>query len=345
MFMKVVALTGRRQCTLIDKPLPRIRGEYALIKIHSAPMCNEHHAYANWDFRDRNRPDSLGHEAAGEVVEAGPRSRLRPGQRVVALSGYPCGGCDQCRAGAYAHCPSPVNPLQVCGSESGECCFAQYMIKPDWLLVPIPGTVCYDHAAMAGCGMGATFTAMENMGVGSAHTVLVTGLGQVGLGAVINGVLRGARMLGAARHPYRAQLARDLGAEHVIDPSGPHARRQILDLTAGKGVDAVIECSASPMYQRLALDAVRRGGRVTFLGESGEIPIHIDRDIIQKGVTLTGSLDLYLSHAPAMMKSIAQAGPLIDMFISHRLPLTRIREAWEAQLEGSCGKIVLHPWP
>jgi threonine dehydrogenase-like Zn-dependent dehydrogenase len=342
--MQVVGLTGLRQCELRAKPMPRIRGSFALIKIHVAPMCNEHHAYAAFDFRDRNRADSLGHEAAGEVVEVGSASRFRPGDRVVALSGYPCGRCEVCSSGAYAHCPTPVNPLVECDSESGECCFAQYMIKADHLLVPIPDAMSYEHAAMACCGLGATFTALETMHTGSTDTLLVTGLGAVGLGAIINAVMRGTRVIAAGRSPYRTALARRLGAHAVVDPRDGGAVGQIRALTGGRGVDCAVECSAAAMYQRLALDAVARRGRVTFLGESGDLPFHVDRDLIQKGVTLMGSLDLYLHHATAMMRQIARAPSLIDAFITHRLPMSRIAEAWELQLGGECGKVVLYPW-
>ncbi len=341
--MKVVTLTGRRACAIVDKAMPRIRGDYALVKIHVAPMCNEHHAYANLDFRDRNRLDSLGHEAAGEVVEVGPASRFRPGDRVVALSGYPCGRCELCRAGCYAHCQSTVNPLEVCQSESGECCFAQYTIKAEWLLLPIPEGMSYEHASMACCGLGATFTAMENLSVGPGDTLLVTGLGPVGLGAVINGVIRGARVIAAARSPYRTRLALELGAEAVVDPRDEDAVARIIALSDG-GVDCAIDCSAAALYQRLALDSLRRRGRMSFLGESGELAIHLDRDIIQKGVTLCGSLDLYLPHAAAMMRVIARAGHLIDKLVTHRLPLEAIGDAFELQLRGECGKVLLYPW-
>jgi L-iditol 2-dehydrogenase len=342
--MRVVGLAGPRRCQMLDKPMPRVRRDYALVKVHVAPMCNEHHAYANWDFRDRNRPDSLGHEAAGEVVEVGPASRFQPGDRVVALCGYPCGVCELCRTGAYAHCPSPENPLEVCASESGECCFAEYTIKPDWLLVPIPDGMSYEHASMTCCGLGATFTAMTNLETTSSDTVLVTGLGPVGLGAVVNAVTRGSRVIGAGRSPYRSRLALELGAEAVLDPRDDGFPRRLRELTWGRGPDCVIECSAAPMYQRLALDAVSRRGRVAFLGESAELSIHVDRDVIQKGVTLTGSLDLYLHHAPALLRVIATHGPLIDRFVTHRFSLHDVQRAWELQLAGACGKVLLRPW-
>lgn len=342
--MSVAALEAPRRAGLITKPVPRVLGDYVLVKVHVAPMCNEHHAYANWDFRDRNRPDSLGHEAAGEVVEAGPESSWSPGDRVVALSGYPCGGCHLCREGRYAHCQGTINPLPLNGSLSGEAGFAQYLIKPGWLLVAIPNAISYEHASMACCGLGATYTALEDMEVAAGETVLVTGLGQVGLGAVINSVARGARVLAVARHPYRLDLARRLGAEVVLGLDDPDLRRRVLDLTDGRGVDAAIECSAGQRYQRLGLDVLRRGGRMTFLGESGELVVDVDRDIIQKAVSLRGSLDLNLHHAAGVIDVISRSAGAIDEFITHRLPMSRISEAWETQLAGECGKIILYPW-
>ncbi|MBA2696455.1 MAG: alcohol dehydrogenase catalytic domain-containing protein [Actinobacteria bacterium] len=321
--------------------MPRIARDYVLVKVLVAPMCNEHLAYSDWDFRDRNRPESLGHEAAGEVVETGPNSSLVPGDRVVVLSGYPCGQCRICGAGAYAHCPRPENPLEVCGSESGECGFAQYMIKPEWLLVRIPEGMPYEHASMLCCGLGATHTALERMGVDAGDSLLVTGLGQVGLGAIVNGVARGARVVAAGGTAYRRELAAALGAE-VVDTDGD-AVAEILRLV-GEGVDAAVECSAMPSRQRLVLDAVRRGGEVTFLGESAELTVHVDDDLIQKGVTVRGSLDLYLPHAAGLLELISRNGLVIDRFITHTFPLSAIGEAWELQLTRRCGKIILMPW-
>jgi L-iditol 2-dehydrogenase len=184
---------------------------------------------------------------------------------------------------------------------------------------------------------------MENMGVDERDTVLVTGLGPVGLGAIVHAVARGARAFGVGRSPYRTALARELGAALVFDPQEPGVVQRIRDASGG-GVSVAIECSAAPMYQRLALDAMRRRGRLTFLAESGELELHVDRDIIQQGLTIFGSLDLYLPHAEKMMACIGAVGDAIDRLVTHRLPLSQIREAWEAQLRGECGKVVLYPF-
>jgi L-iditol 2-dehydrogenase len=265
--MKVVHISGKRKCNLIEKPMPRVKENFVLLKIHVAPMCNEYLAYRDFDFRERNKPDSLGHEAAGEIVDVGSAVNLKVGERVVALCGYPCGRCYLCRCGYYSHCKNIQDPLKICDSESGDCSFAEYMLKQDWLLLPIPEGMSYEHASMACCGLGPTFGAMQIMNVSVPSTVLITGLGPVGLGGVINGIFRGARVIGVARNSYRRSLARDLGAELVLDPGDENALQIILDATDGEGVDCAIECSSGSDYQRLALDATRRKGKVTFLAE------------------------------------------------------------------------------
>ncbi|MEV7891762.1 zinc-binding dehydrogenase [Streptomyces sp. NPDC002817] len=98
----------------------------------------------------------------------------------------------------------------------------------------------------------------------AGHTVLVTGLGQVGLGAVINGQARGARVICAGRSPYRRAPARQLGVELIVELGTPDAApAAVRDFTRGKGVGHVIDCSAQAGHQRFGLGAAGRGGRVT----------------------------------------------------------------------------------
>lgn len=342
--MKTVQITGRRRCELIDKPMPLVGGDYVLLKVHVAPMCNEYLAYRDLVYLERNRPDSLGHEMAGEVVAAPELSPVRPGDRVVALCGYPCGRCEPCLAGYYAHCADTDDPRAVCGSESGECCFAQYAIKPGWMVLPIPGSMSYEHASMACCGLGPTFGAVQRMGVDRDATVLITGLGAVGLGGVINARFRNMRVIGVVRSPYRAQLAKRLGCDVVLDPRRDRVVDAIRDLTSNRGVDFAIECSGQPEYQRLVIDCIGRLGKVAFLAEPGVLQVHTERDLVTKGVTLLGSLDINRRDGDRMLRMIEQIPEQLDTYITHRFPLADISDAFELQAARECGKIVLYPW-
>jgi len=342
--MQIVEITGERACGLAERPTPVVANGYVLLKVHVAPMCNEYLAYRDGVYLERNRPDSLGHEMAGEVVEAPPDSPLRPGDRVVALCGYPCGRCEPCQRGYYAHCVRTDDPREVCGSPSGECGFAQYAVKPAGMLVEIPAGMSYEHASMACCGLGPTFGAMERSGVRPGETVLITGLGAVGLGGVINAAHRGARVVCVVRSPYRAGLAEKLGADLVVDPGAGDAHAKIMEFTGGLGVHHAIECSGQAEYQRLAVDAVRRLGSVVFLAEPGELSVHIDNDLVQRGVTLAGSLDINRNDANALLEVIAANAAKLDTFVTHRLPMSRVGEAFEDQMARTCGKAVLYPW-
>lgn len=338
--MQQAAIFGPRQAGLVDAPMPAAKENWALVKIHSAPMCTEYKA-----FVDGKVSSVHGHEAAGEVVDVAQPSRVKVGDRVVVMPQYPCGICDLCLTGDYIFCEQTVDFAAFTGGEEGRATMAQFLLKPDWLLVPIPDEVSYDHASLACCGLGASFGAFQRLSTNAFDTVLVTGLGPVGLGAVVNGRFRGARVIGVESNPWRAQRALDLGAEIVVDPTDDDALDQIRALTNGKGVDHAVDCSGVVAAHRLCIDAARRRGKVAFVGESmAQTPLTISPDMIRKGLTLFGSWHYNLADTPKIMQMIAESGPILDKLISHRFPLSEIQQAWETQVSGQCAKVILKPW-
>jgi L-iditol 2-dehydrogenase len=338
--MQKVIVTGPRQAALVDVPDPMPRANWVVVKIHTAPMCTEYKNYV------AGQPvDQLGHEAAGEVVAVAQPGRVAVGDRVVVMPTNACGQCALCLAGDYIHCEQSLNFAAIHGTRDGSATYAQYLLKPDHLLVPIPDDISYDHAAMACCGLGPTFGALQTLAVNAFDTVLITGLGPVGLGGVINGVARGARVIGVESNPYRAALARDLGAAAIVDPRDPDAPAQIRYLTAGRGVDKAIDCSGIVAAHRLCIDATRRKGQVAFVGEcSDDTPIRISPDMIRKGLTLIGSWHYRMQDTPTILALIRRVGPQLDQLISHRFPMTQVQAAWELQLTGQSAKVLLQPW-
>jgi threonine dehydrogenase-like Zn-dependent dehydrogenase len=334
--MKVAAIAGARKGGLIDKADPHSKEDIVVIKIHSAPMCTEYHAY-----RDGGVSDCLGHEAAGEVVDADVSNRVRVGDRVIVQPQYACGKCMLCLQGDHIHCQNQRDVRKITGSEVGTATLAQYMLKPDYLLTPIPEGMSYDHASMACCGLGPTFGAMQLMDVDAFDTVLITGLGPVGLGGVINARYRGARVIGVESNPYRSQLAKELGATAVIDPMDPDSLEQLRALTNGKGPDKCIDTSGSEKAKGFLMDAVRRKGKIAFVGWGGQVEVNT---IISKGLSLYGAWHYNLHDVSRLLQVITWTNDAIEHLITHRFPLSQISGAWELQLKGECGKIVLHPW-
>jgi threonine dehydrogenase-like Zn-dependent dehydrogenase len=220
---------------------------------------------------------------------------------------------------------------------------AQYLLKPAWLLPAIPEDVSYERASLACCALGPSFGAFQAMGLSAFDTVLITGLGPVGLGAVVNARYRGTRVLAVEAVPWRAARAREMGAE-VLDPREPDVLDRIRGLTDGHGVDCALDCSGNVQAERLCIDAARRKGKVAFIGECREpLSIGVSPDLIRKGLTVIGSWHYILGDFPRVMQVIRES-PLIELLISHVIPMSRIQEAFELSASHECAKILLKPW-
>ena len=336
--MKRIVVTGKSQCELEDVADPGVAENYARIKIHSAPMCTEYHRFQKGD------PGPLGgHEAAGEVVEIGPAvTMVKPGDRVVVMPQSGCGVCDLCISGDHIYCENSKNPAAICGNEAGTATYAEYCVQQDWLLVPIPDDLSYDHAAMACCGFGPGFNAMQAMQVMPTDTVLVSGLGPVGLGTAAIALFRGARVLGIDMIPYRIDLAKSMGVEAVVDPTSDRALDEIMDLTDGKGAGKSVECSSVDSAPDFLIKAAARRGHIATPGWGG--PINA-REICGKGLTIHGCWHWnHQRDTKVMIETIRGAESLIGKFITHTFPFSQAQQAFETRSSNQCGKIVLHPW-
>lgn len=338
--MKRAIVSGKQQADVAEGPDPKAQEDWVVVKVHSAPMCTEYKAFA-----EGKNHEHFGHEAAGEVIEVAQPGKVKVGDRVVVMPTNPCGKCTYCLEGEYIHCQDMVNFTEYHGSRDGSATMAQLLVKQDWMLVPIPDGVSYDHASMACCGLGPTFGAFQTMDVDRYDTVLVTGLGPVGLGGIINAHYRGARVIGVDSNKWRAAKALELGAEAVIDPTDDDALQQILDLTKnGRGVDQSVDCSGVVAAHRLCIDATKRKGQIAFVGESGaDTPVRISPDMIRKGLSLIGQWHYNMADTIRMMDMITDLGDELDKFISHTFPIDQIQQAWETQLSGNCAKVILKP--
>ena len=337
--MKKAVISGERKAELVDVPDPKAIQDWALVKVHAAPMCTEYKAFVG-----PGKSAFLGHEAAGEVVEVAQPCRVNVGDRVVVMPMYPCGKCALCVSGDFIHCQHGYNFAEFTGSSEGSATYAQYLLKPSWLLPSIPDGVSYEHGSLACCALGPSFGACERMGLSALDTVLITGAGPVGLGAVVNAQFRGARIIVAESLPYRVDKAKQLGAEVVVDPTTDDVAAQVQDLTNGVGVDKALDCSGTVAAHRLCIDSARRRGHVAIVGEcSQETPIKGSEDMIRKGITLHGIWHYNLSCFPGVMKVI-QHSSVIAQLISHVFPMSRIQDAFEVSASRDCAKIILKPW-
>jgi L-iditol 2-dehydrogenase len=336
--MRQPEVTGERELAFADVPEPEPTGAWAKVRVDAAPMCTE---YRQW--LDGREGRIRGHEAAGEVVAVDGDCGVAPGDRVVATPLFGCGRCRACLAGDVLRCTDEPDFRAATGQESGDATYARYLLKPAHLLLDVPDGLSITHASMACCGLGPTFQACERAGVDGTDTVLVSGAGPVGLGGLLNATHRGARAIVSEPAAHRADLARDLGADAVIDPTGEDPAAELAALTDGRGVDAALECTGLADARRFSLDALRDRGSLAIVGEGGAFEVDGSADLIRRGVEVFGVWHYDLGHAPAVFDAIAANEDRIERFITHEFPLDEVERAFELQAERRTGKVVLRP--
>ncbi|MGH9036883.1 MAG: NAD(P)-dependent alcohol dehydrogenase, partial [Acidimicrobiia bacterium] len=230
-------------------------------------------------------PGVLGHEGAGVVEEVGAGvTHVRAGDHVV-LSFDSCGACVSCTTGHPAICKGSY-PLRWGGARPdgsttvsaggapvhasffGQSSFSAHAVAAVRAVVPVPADLPLEHLAPLGCGIqtgaGTVFNILRPE---PGSTLVVTGVGAVGLSAVMAAALTGAgRIVCSDIVPERLELARELGATHVVDARDTELVPYLAELTGGFGADYVVETSGQVPVLEQAIGAVTSGGTVAVVG-------------------------------------------------------------------------------
>jgi S-(hydroxymethyl)glutathione dehydrogenase/alcohol dehydrogenase len=304
-------------------------------------------------------PIVLGHEGAGVVEAVGDGVTLvKPGDHVVCSWNPFCGRCFFCTRDQPILCEAvtatqpkgrlmdggiryaradggaPVHHFSVVSSHAELC------VVPETGAIPVPREIPFDRACLIGCGVmtgvgAATRVAPLPLG---AHA-LVIGCGAVGLNAV-----QGARMLGgesviaADLAPARRAHATVFGATATVDAGAPDALERIRALTGGRGAAVVYEAAGAEAGFRLAMEAVRPGGQVVFLGK-----VAADRLVSFRWGSLMGEKRIVRSSYggarphrdfPLLARAYLDGRLKLDELITARLPLDRINDGFAAMARG-----------
>ncbi|MDR3297635.1 MAG: zinc-binding dehydrogenase [Prevotellaceae bacterium] len=230
-----------------------------------------------------------GHEPCGQIVKAGPGCRrFREGDRAIVYHISGCGVCNDCRRGYMISCTSEKYRRAYGWQRDGG--MAGYLLAEEKDLVSLPDSLSYADGAQVACGFGTVYEGLEKIGVSGNDSVLITGLGPVGLAAGALCRKLGARkIIGIDVIDERLKIARDLGLCDEVLKSGPENEAQVRALTGGHGVERAVECSANATARAIALRATRKWGRMVMIGEGGGMSLNPSPDMIHDQKTLYGS--------------------------------------------------------
>jgi threonine dehydrogenase-like Zn-dependent dehydrogenase len=272
--MKVAIFVEPGRVVLDEKPIPEVGPLDALLRVTTTTICGTDVHILKGEYPVA-RGLTLGHEPVGVIERLGSAVKgYTEGQRVIAGAITPSGWSNACLCGAHsqdgagtAHGWKPIGGWKFGNTIDG--CQAEYVLVPDAManLAPVPDGLADEQVLMCPDIMSTGFSGAERAGIRIGDIVAVFAQGPIGLCATAGAKLSGASVvIGVDRLPARLDMARKMGADHVIDSSRVDAVEEIMRLTRGRGVDVSIEALGTQQTFEACLRVLRPGGTLSSLG-------------------------------------------------------------------------------
>jgi D-arabinose 1-dehydrogenase-like Zn-dependent alcohol dehydrogenase len=312
---------------LVAIPVPA--ANEILVQVEACGLCGtDIHLAVDGDIPVQKSPITLGHEAAGVVVEVAPGvTEIAVGDRVALFPSATCGRCKKCMAGRESLCEaSKVYGMLRDGA------LAQYVTAPVWSVVKIPEGVSFEEAAIITDGVSTPFHALRLRGdLKAGESVAVIGCGGLGTHAILLARMMGAGFIVAIDTQEAARnRALELGADLAIDPSGEVEPRKLLRQHLGGGVDLALEFVGRSVSVNTALSVLDTGGRVVIVGvgmDAPQLPPLIR--FVGKEHSVIGSFGMDKRDIEDLLTLVARGRLDLSRSISATFPLTGINEALE----------------
>ena len=261
--MRAAVLRAYRSDLSIENvPEPVCPEDGVVVRVLACGICrSDWHGWVG--EHPRVKPGHIGgHEYCGEVVEAGPASRFKPGDRVIAPFLLSCGECHQCRTGESNTCTD-----QIVTGFSVQGAFAEYVAVPrDHNLVHLPETMSPVLAAALGCRVTTAWHALTGRAkIQPGEWLAVHGTGGIGMAALLLGRALGARVVVTDIVPEKLEHALSLGADHAVDARDGKAGEAVRELTGG-GAHVSIEALGFPATVAASLSCLGPLGRHVQVG-------------------------------------------------------------------------------
>ena len=331
-------------------PVPELERGEVLVRVGAAGVCATDLRIASGVYKGMWPPALAflqGHEWGGTVVALGEDATgLKVGERVAAENQSGCGVCPMCRQGRYNLCDearTKGRAYKLYG-HTAPGAFAEYAARPALILHKIPDNVSFEESAIVNQG-ALCLHGVRRCHVSAGDTVAVIGPGLVGMMTSQLGHAVGAtRVIVVGRGP-RLDLARELGADDVIDYTTGDPADRLLALTGGGGVDCVFDCAGGVAALTTAVKGVRRGGRIGIIGLSGGEPVPLDTDRIALDEIDVFGVRSSPNAYPDLIKLIAAGKVNVRKLVSRVYPLEQINDAMRdfRAREGGAIRMVLKP--
>jgi L-iditol 2-dehydrogenase len=316
-----------------------------VVKMKSCGFCATDYKAIKGIRRNVTFPFIPGHEASGIVFEVGPGvSHFKPGDEVIIQPSGSCGFCMHCRTGNTNYCEHAFTTGGDGPKEVRPGAFAEYLKTMQGCLYAKPANVSFDAAALTEPLSGAWKGVIQRSEMKVGESVVVIGVGGIGLLCLMVAKAAGAGFLIAVdMSEYALGNALRLGATHKVNPSKEDAKKRIYGIIP-EGPDLVIEAAGPIAAVKLMVELRRRGTRWNVFGITTHETFELDGGLTH---FLEGRMDASFGTTPAAMSAairLMQTGLVdVEKIISHRFPLERFHEAVEIMSSPERNKVIINP--
>jgi L-iditol 2-dehydrogenase len=315
--MKALQLVEYGRFELVDLPVPEIGPKDVLVKVRATGICGSDVHGMDGSTGRRIPPIVMGHESAGEVAALGSEvTDWKVGERINFDPTFYCGECPYCLRGETNLCDNRQVPGVSCNEFRRNGAFAEYLVVPARNLYRLPDNLTFEQAAMVE-PVSVALHGVNLLNMTPGDRVAVVGTGMIGFLIVQVLKAKGAgEVIAVDIDPKKLELAISMGAN-----SGCTS-------TAGMELDCAIEAVGITATVDIALRSVRKGGKVSLVGNMSpkvEIPLQI---LVQREITVFGSCGSQLDY-PESIELIASGAVKVDPMITARISLDETKEYFD----------------
>jgi 2-desacetyl-2-hydroxyethyl bacteriochlorophyllide A dehydrogenase len=319
--MKAMVLRAPRELAADNIAIPKLSAGQVLVRVTHSGVCGTDLKIFNGAIPVRY-PLIMGHEATGEVVDAGGQPGIRAGDRVIMDPELFCGVCFHCRVGQTHLCPSG----QLLGRDANGG-FAEYVAVPASHVFPLPDSIDSRTAPLIQV-LTTCMHAQRLVNIFPGESVVVMGLGVTGQLHVQLAKARGAHpVIGITRSASKRELAESLGADLTI-PGGPGAIEKVREATEGRGADLIVETTGVVPSLSDAITMARVGGRLLLFGiitaKEGALPFY---DLYFKELALINARVAKPEDYPNSIDLVQRGIVRLEPLVSNVMQLGELNEA------------------
>jgi len=342
--VKAMVLESARKMVPREFPMPEIGPRDLLLKMEAVGICGSDPKFYRGEMAwFAPYPIILGDEIVGRVAKVGKEAEVKhgvkEGDRLIVNAKIPCGQCEYCFRGLLFFCKvgptygvkSCKDPPHLWGGHS------EYLYVPyNALVYKISEEMPTETAVLASVVLGDGIHWVETSGqVKFGDTVVILGPGPQGLASTIMAREMGAGMIlvaGLSRDRARMKLAKEFGADYVIDAQKENVVERVTELTDGKLADVVIETAGVPTTVKQMMDLAKPLGTCVHISVTGgiEIPL-VTQKIVFKELRIQGGLGRRMGHVERAIqfaeRNVKTKKYPLEKMMNYKFPLEKAEEA------------------